>query len=56
MTYPRAGAKAPGATGPLRSTLTAWTWIADHPQHRPDPVGYLSVDLYRTVLVDDRDL
>lgn len=32
------------------------TWTADHPQHRPDPVGYIPVDLHRTVLVDDRDL
>jgi len=35
---------------------TARTSIADHPQHRADPVGQIPVHLRRTVPVDDRDL
>lgn len=39
MTWAGVGVKTPGTTGPWHGTWAVWTWIADHPQHRPDPVG-----------------
>ena len=48
MTCPRAGF---GIAGSRRGTWTAWTWIADHPQHCEGAatIGLELVDTVRSV-------